>query len=166
MILIRLLRPLLFCYLSISDPTLAQPHNVLLLFDKQAVEVLLNVRIDLDLLLAHLVFRPQHIAESIINSSEILQFLTLLILHAFVFEDLLSLPDDPLPHLHHLLHVLILEFDDFLEGTLVHRDHLTILILEGGRSKVRGCQRRLVLRRVLGVTWVLQIIQVTLVMEP
>jgi hypothetical protein len=72
-------------------------------------------------------------------------------LHALVLKDLLTLSDDSLTHLHDLLHVLVLEVDDLLEGMLVHLDHLSIVVfVEGGGAQVRGCKGRL-LRWVLGI---------------
>jgi len=129
MILNRILLPLLFCNLGISDSTLAQPHNILLLLYQQAIQVLLNYRIYLVLAL-NLIFRSEHVPKSIVYGSEILEFKALLMFHSLVFEDLLSLSDDSLPHLHDFLHVLILKINNFLEGFLVHLDHLAILVFK------------------------------------
>jgi hypothetical protein len=88
-----------------------------------------------DLPLCHLVagvFRSEHVAEPIVDSPEVLQLHALLVLHPLVLEDLLALSDDSLAHLHDLLHVLILEVDDLLEGVLVHLDHLSIVVFGVG----------------------------------
>ena len=137
-----LLLVLLFSDLCISHPILAHPHYVLLLLHQQAVQILLYVHIQPpDLPLSHLavggIFRSEHVAEPIVDSPEVLQLHALLVLHPLVLEDLLALSDDSLAHLHDLLHVLVLEVDDLLEGVLVHLDHLSIVVFGVG-AQVRG----------------------------
>ena len=130
-----LLLVLLFSDLSISHPVLAHPHYVLLLLHQQAIQILLYVHVQpADLPLCNLagVFGSEHVAEPIVDSPEVLQLHALLVLHPLVLEDLLALSDDPLAHLHDLLHVLVLEVDDLLEGVLVHLDHLSIVIFGVG----------------------------------
>ena len=149
-----LLLVLLFSDLGISHPVLAHPHYVLLLLHQQAIQIILYVRVHLasHLLLWHLVvvvvFRSEHVPESIVHSFEVLQLHALLVLHPLVLKDLLALSDDSLAHLHDFLHVLVLEFDDLLEGMLVHLDHLSVVVfLGGGGAQVGSCEGR----RVLGI---------------
>jgi len=138
-----LLLVLLFSDLSISYTVLAHPHYVLLLLHQQAIQILLYVHVQPpDLPLCHLVgvFRSEHVPEPIVDSPKVLQLHALLVLHPLVLEDLLALSDDPLAHLHDLLHVLVLEVDDLLEGVLVHLDHLSIVVFGVG-AQVRGGER-------------------------
>lgn len=131
-----LLQVLLFSDLCISHPVLAHPHYVLLLLHQQAIQILLYVHVQPpDLPLCYLVvgvFRSEHVPEPIVDSPEVLQLHALLVLHPLVLEDLLALSDDPLAHLHDLLHVLVLEVDDLLEGVLVHLDHLSVVVFGVG----------------------------------
>ena len=78
------------------------------------------------------IFRSEHVAELIVNSPQVLELHALLMLHALVLKDLFALSDDPLAHLHDLLHILVLEVDNLLECMLVHLDHLSIVIFVGG----------------------------------
>ena len=105
---------------------------------KQAIQILLYVNVQPpELPLCHLVvaiavFRSEHVPEPIVDSPKVLQLHALLVLHPLVLEDLLALSDDPLAHLHDLLHVLVLEVDDLLEGVLVHLDHLSVVVFGVG----------------------------------
>jgi hypothetical protein len=107
--------------------SLAHSHNILLLLDQEIIQILLNSGINLCL------FRLEHISESLIYSPQILYLKMLLLLDLFILEYLFPLLNDSFPHPHHFLHVLILELNNLLEGVLIHRDHLLILIIKGRR---------------------------------
>jgi hypothetical protein len=94
--------------------SLAHSHNILLLLDQKIVQILLNSGINLCLL------RLQHISESLIDSSQILNLEMLLLLNLFILKYLFPLLNDSFPHPHHFLHVLILKLNNLLESVLIH----------------------------------------------
>ena len=69
-------------------------------------------------------------------------------LDLFVLKYLLALLDHSFPHPHYLLHVLVLEVNDLLEGVLVCGDHLLVFVIHSWRvvcAETRGGEGRLIL---------------------
>lgn len=107
------------------DSALAEPHDVLLLFDEYAVQVLLDNRVEP--IVEGLIFG--HIAEPVVDALQILELELLLLLHALVLEDLFALLDHALAHPHDLLNVLVLEVDNLLEGLLIEAQEPCVVLL-------------------------------------
>ena len=63
------------------------------------------------------------------HSHQALHLSLLLVPHGLISVHDLALLGKVLPHLHNLVHVLVLKLYNLLEGFLVHSDHLHILLV-------------------------------------
>ena len=71
----------------------------------------------------------RHAPQVLRHSHQALYLVLLLVAHSLVSIHDLTLLGEVLTHLHHLVHVLVLELDDLLEGLLVHSYHLHVLLV-------------------------------------